>query len=210
MTLYVIGCILAGYFLGNFNGAILISRWFHGEDIRKKGSGNAGLTNFYRNYGGVDTLLVLLIDVGKTVLACFVGGWILGACDPALTQLGNMICGGMAVIGHIFPVLFRFHGGKGILACGTLAAFMDWRAIAILLAMFIILVAITRYVSLASVICCMTYPFMYWWRFPDDWVLIVLAFCLGALAIAMHWKNIYRLIHHTENKFSFRKKTGGQ
>ena len=74
MTLAIIGTVLIGYFLGNLNGAILISRWFHHEDIRTKGSGNAGLTNFYRNYGGFDTLLVLLIDVGKVVLSCFIGG----------------------------------------------------------------------------------------------------------------------------------------
>ena len=63
IVLWFAVCAAAGYLLGSFNGAILISKWFRGEDIRSKGSGNAGLTNFYRNYGGLDTLLVLLIDV---------------------------------------------------------------------------------------------------------------------------------------------------
>ena len=79
-------CGVIGYLLGSFNGAILISRWIRKEDIRTKGSGNAGLTNFYRNYGGTDTLLVLLIDVGKTVLACFIGGWIMQAADYGGTE----------------------------------------------------------------------------------------------------------------------------
>ncbi len=121
-----------------------------------------------------------------------------------------MLCGGMAVIGHIFPVLFGFHGGKGILCCGALAAFMDWRTIALLLLLFIILVAITKYVSLGSIICCIIYPFMFWWRYSGNWILIVLAFVFSSLAAAMHWKNMVRLYRHTENKFSFKKKSGGK
>ena len=125
-------CGVIGYLLGSFNGAILISRWLRKEDVRTKGSGNAGLTNFYRNYGGLDTLLVLLIDVGKTVLACFIGRWIMSAYDPAWFDEGAMLCGGLSVIGHVFPLYFGFRGGKGILTCGTLAAFIDWRIITIL------------------------------------------------------------------------------
>ena len=143
-------CGVIGYLLGSFNGAILISRWIRKEDIRTKGSGNAGLTNFYRNYGGLDTLLVLLVDVGKTVIACFVGRWIMSAYDPAWFDEGAMFCGGLAVIGHIFPIWFGFRGGKGILTCGTLAAFVDWRIITILLVIFIVIVLITRIMYSAS------------------------------------------------------------
>ena len=121
-------CAVIGYLLGSFNGAILVSRWIRKEDIRSKGSGNAGLTNFYRNYGGADTLLVLLIDVGKTVAACFIGRAIMKAYDPVWFDEGAMLCGGMTVIGHMFPLWFGFKGGKGILTCGTLAAFIDWRS----------------------------------------------------------------------------------
>ena len=96
-------CAVIGYLLGSFNGAILISRWFRKEDIRSKGSGNAGLTNFYRNYGGTDTLLVLLIDVGKTVAACFIGRAIMRSYDPVWFDEGAMLCGGFSVIGHISP-----------------------------------------------------------------------------------------------------------
>ena len=205
-VLYIAACVAAGWLLGSFNGAILISRWLRHEDVRTKGSGNAGLTNFYRNYGGADTLLVLLVDVGKTVLACFIGGWILGAYKPEWIKVGQMLCGGCAVLGHMFPVLFRFRGGKGILACGTLAAFMDWRAIVILLGVFILIVALTRFVSLASLICCLAYPFLFWWRFPDNPVLIIMAFCLAALAAGLHHTNISRLLHGKEHKFSFHKK----
>ena len=220
IVLWFLVCAAAGYLLGSFNGAILISKWFRGEDIRSKGSGNAGLTNFYRNYGGLDTLLVLLIDIGKTVLACFVGGWIIKAAGFASdnflqdwTDEAQMLCGGFSVIGHIFPLWFGFKGGKGILTCGTLAAFVDWRIIMTLLVVFIAVVLITRYVSLGSIVAAVVYPFLFWIRYPihqnvseGTVMMTILAFCLAALAIYMHHGNIQRLRSGTESKFSFHKK----
>ncbi len=221
IVLWFLVCAAAGYLLGSFNGAILISKWFRGEDIRTKGSGNAGLTNFYRNYGGLDTLLVLLIDVGKTVLACFVGGWIIKAAGYASadflkdwTDEAQMLCGGFSVVGHIFPLYFGFKGGKGILTCGTLAAFIDWRIIMTLLVVFIAIVLITRYVSLGSIVAAVVYPFLFWIRYPihqnvteGTVMMTILAFCLAALAIWMHHGNIVRLRNGTESKFSFHKKS---
>ena len=220
IVLWFAVCALAGYLLGSFNGAILVSRWFRREDVRTKGSGNAGLTNFYRNYGGLDTLLVLLIDVGKTLLACFVGGWIIQAAGFASenflldwTDEAQMLCGGFSVIGHIFPIWFGFKGGKGILTCGTLAAFVDWRIILTLLAVFIAVVLITRYVSLGSIVAAVVYPFLFWIRYPihqnvteGTVMMTILAFCLAGLAIYMHHANIRRLRAGTESKFSFHKK----
>lgn len=214
IVLWFAVCAVIGYLLGGFNGAILVSRWIRKEDIRTKGSGNAGLTNFYRNYGGPDTLLVLLIDVGKTILACFIGGWIMkwtgndspvSAADNWVKE-GQMLCGGLAVIGHVFPVYFGFKGGKGILTCGALAAFMGWQIILILLAVFILIVALTRYVSLGSIICCVIYPFLFWWLYYRTPMLVILSVCLAGLAIWMHSSNIKRLLAGKENKFSFHKK----
>ena len=207
IVLWFAVCAAAGYLLGSFNGAILISKWFRGEDIRSKGSGNAGLTNFYRNYGGLDTFLVLFIDIGKTVLACFVGGWIIKAAGyPDWYKEAQMLCGGLSVIGHVFPIWFGFRGGKGILTCGTLAAFMGWQIILILLAVFILIVALTRYVSLGSVICCVIYPFLFWWLYYRTPMLVIMSVCLAGLALAMHHTNIKRLLNGTERKFSFHKK----
>lgn len=208
IVFWFVVCGVLGYLLGSLNGAILISRWLRGEDIRTKGSGNAGLTNFYRNYGGLDTLLVLLIDVGKTVLACFIGRWIMNAYDPNWINEGAMLCGGLSVLGHVFPLYFGFRGGKGILTCGTLAAFIDWRIIAILFGIFLIVVIITRYVSLGSVIACVVYPFLFLWRYPQEnrIMMTIMAFCLAGLAILMHRSNIKRLFAGTERKFSFHKK----
>ena len=213
IVLWFAVCGVIGYLLGSFNGAILVSRWLRKEDIRSRGSGNAGLTNFYRNYGGLDTLLVLAIDVGKTLLACFIGRWIMAAYDPVWFDEGAMFCGGLSVIGHVFPLYFGFRGGKGILTCATLAAFIDWRIITILLAVFLVIVILTRYVSLGSIVGCLIYPFLFWIRYPIDKnitdgtiMMTVMAFLIAGLALAMHHTNIKRLIQGKENKFSFHKK----
>lgn len=210
IVLWFTVCGIIGYLLGSFNGAILVSRWLRKEDIRSRGSGNAGLTNFYRNYGGADTLLVLAIDVGKTVLACFIGRWIMAGYDPVWFDEGAMLCGGLSVIGHVFPLYFGFRGGKGILTCGTLAAFIDWRIITILLGVFLVVVILTRYVSLGSIIGCLIYPFLFWIRYPIDKnieegtiMMTIMSFCLGAMAVYLHHGNIVRLRNGTERKFSF-------
>ena len=102
----IVCCAAAGYLLGSCNGAIVVSHTCMHDDIRKKGSGNAGLTNFLRNFGGWATLLVVLMDMGKVVLACLLGRWLL----PGNPQLGMMIAGAMTELGHIFPVFYGFRG----------------------------------------------------------------------------------------------------
>lgn len=209
MALIIAICIVSGYILGNFNGAIMISGLFHHEDVRGKGSGNAGLTNFYRNYGGADTLLVLLIDAGKSVLACFVGKWLFqafGLTDTEALRLGSMTCGAATVFGHVFPVLYQFRGGKGILTCAALAAYMNVWAFLICIGVFLFVVLLTRYVSLGSVLACVVYPFMFWLFIPQNVPVVLIAALTAVLAIFMHRANIARLFAGTESKFSFHKK----
>ena len=111
--------LLLGYFLGCLNGSVMVSHFIIKDDVRQHGSGNAGLTNFYRTYGAQYALGVILFDMGKTVIACLIGGaafdylagdWMLGVL------LGGLGC----ELGHMFPVFFGFKGGKGILSGGTL------------------------------------------------------------------------------------------
>ena len=129
----IVCCAAAGYLLGSCNGAIVVSHTCMHDDIRKKGSGNAGLTNFLRNFGGWATLLVVLMDMGKVVLACLLGRWLL----PGNPQLGMMIAGAMTELGHIFPVFYGFRGGKGILSSAALAIMMDWRIFVIGFSLFL-------------------------------------------------------------------------
>ena len=192
---------VAGYLLGNLNGAILISKFILKEDVRNHGSGNAGLTNFFRSYGGATTLFVLAIDVLKTVVAALLGGWMLGRFGYC--ELGKMIGGAFTVAGHMLPVFFQFRGGKGILCCAALAGVMDWRALAVILAVFLLALVLTRYVSLGSCLGAVCYTPVFAWRFPGNWPIIAIAAVLALAALFMHRENIKRLLAGTENKFSF-------
>ena len=159
--------VLTGYLLGNLNGSVCMSVLQGQKDVRSQGSGNAGLTNYVRNYGIGRGLLVILIDVGKTVLACLVGGALLGA---EYAREGLML-GAIAVsLGHDFPALMGFRGGKGIL-CGIAAAFvLDWRAALIILGVFLVFYLASGYVSLGSIMgavtYCVSFPAFHWQE-PD-------------------------------------------
>ena len=201
MALRIIACIVLGWFFGGWNGAILVSRAKMREDVRAKGSGNAGLTNFLRSYGGAATLLVLLIDVGKTVAACLIATLIL----PQDKTFAKVLAGFAVQIGHIFPVFFGFQGGKGILCAGIAALVTDWRIFAIAFPMFLIVFFATRYVSLASVtgMLAMGVLFVVFHAGqPQVWSIGV---AMAALAIFMHRSNIVRLCKGTERKTHFHK-----
>ena len=116
--------VLIAYFLGNFNGAVLVSAMMH-DDVRSHGSGNAGLTNFVRNFGAGRALYVIAIDMGKAILACEASRLIL---SPYGFSIDGTALGALCVIlGHTFPILLGFRGGKGILSGVTVALMMDWR-----------------------------------------------------------------------------------
>ncbi len=196
MAWRIIVCALVGYVLGCLNGAIVISRLTQHEDVREKGSGNAGLTNFLRNYGGAVTLLVMLLDVGKVVAACLLGKLIW----PNEPELAKMLAGVSAMAGHIFPVFFGFRGGKGILSGAAVAAVMDWRVFAILISIFLIAFLLTRYVSLGSILAASSFPVTFAIFFPKEPWIWVLAIVIAALAVYMHRGNIQRLLKGTERK----------
>ena len=119
--------LLLGYFLGCLNGSVMISHFVIRDDVRQHGSGNAGLTNFYRTYGARYALGVILFDMGKTVLACLLGGLVMRYLAGDW-RLGVLLGGLGCELGHMFPVFFGFRGGKGILSGGTLVWLLDWRS----------------------------------------------------------------------------------
>ena len=198
------------YFCGCFNGAVIVSKYILRDDVRNHGSGNAGLTNFYRTFGGSLTLVVILTDVLKAIVAVWVG--ILVAkyfvLDDALViALGKYWAGTFCLVGHMFPCMFQFKGGKGILSGGVVASMIDWRIAVVVWGGFLILTALTRYVSLGSLWAGASFPFISWYCYPQT-PIIVLAFCLGGLIVWKHRANIQRLLAGNENKLSFhRKKT---
>ncbi|MBO2527358.1 MAG: acyl-phosphate glycerol 3-phosphate acyltransferase [Clostridiales bacterium] len=201
MVWKVLACIAVGFLLGGWNGAILISRLKMHEDVREKGSGNAGLTNFLRSYGGWATLLVVLIDFGKTIAACLIATLIL----PEEPLLAKMVAGVAVQIGHIFPAYFGFQGGKGVLCSGAVGLMLDWRIFLIAIAVFFIVFFLTRYVSLASMLGMIVFSVLaviFYTEQPIIWGLVIL---MTLTVIFMHRSNITRLLHGKERKTYFHK-----
>ena len=201
--IYYGGLAIVSYFLGCFNGAVIVSKYILRDDVRTHGSGNAGLTNFYRTFGGPLTAVVILCDVLKAVIAVLIGAWIFGMMGNAL--LGKYWAALFCLLGHMFPCMFHFKGGKGILSGGTIALMIDWRIALVVWGGFLILTVLTRYVSLGSLWAGASLPFISWYCYPDP-LIVVLAFACGGLVVWQHRANIKRLLNGTENKFSLHHK----
>lgn len=204
------------YFLGCFNGAVIISKYVLKDDIRTHGSGNAGLTNFYRIFGGKLTLVVLLMDMLKAVLAVLIGVAVTRAFfsvlppeQARLIALGKYWGGLLCLLGHVFPCMFHFRGGKGILSGGAVALMIDWRLSLVVWGGFLVLAVLTRYVSLGSVWAAVTYPIASWFVFQNLQILAV-ALLTGGLLLWRHRSNIGRLVHGTESKFTVHHRSEGK
>ena len=202
---------IAAYFCGCFNGAVIVSKYILRDDVRNHGSGNAGLTNFYRTFGGPLTLVVILTDVIKAIIAILFAVWLYR--NALFTDAGDsyivfakywaaLFC----LLGHMFPCMFHFKGGKGILSGGAAVFLIDWRVALVVWGGFLILAVLTKYVSLGSVWAGASFPFITWYCFPNV-VIVILAFIIGGLILWQHRANIKRLLTGTESKFSLHKKT---
>lgn len=204
---------VAAYFCGCFNGAVIVSKYILKDDVRNHGSGNAGLTNFHRTFGGPLTLLVISLDVLKMIAAVEIGLFLsrywqpgFGADAPVYAAVLFRYWSGLfCLLGHMFPCMFRFKGGKGILSGGTLAIMIDWRIALVVWGGFLLLVILTRYVSLGSLWAGSSFPFATWACFPGQVFVIVLAFLTGGLVVWQHRANAKRLLHGNENKFSLHR-----
>lgn len=211
--------IAVPYLLGGINTSIIVTKLKTGKDIRTMGSGNAGLTNTLRTQGKAVAGIVLLGDVAKSVLAIWavrLAFQFLGGVDTTILENGmnwvGYMAGFMAVVGHVFPVYYGFRGGKGVLSAISAIFTLDWRTGCVLLAVFIVIVAITRYVSLGSCIASSLYgfgtlAFVYFMDGdPAGIVCTFIAFFTAALVIFMHHGNIKRLATHTEKKLGEKAK----
>ena len=194
---------IAGYLLGNLNGAIIASK-LRGDDVRSHGSGNAGLTNYIRSYGANHSFLVILIDAGKGVLACVLGGLLLK--NHLGFTAGAAVGGTGVMLGHMFPVFFKFRGGKGILTGLFIAVVVDWRVAVLILAVFAVLYFTTRYVSLSSVAASLSFSAGFAIFHHRDLVTMCCGVFMGLMAVFMHRTNIARLIKGQESKTDLFKK----
>ena len=198
MVLACLAAFVIAYLLGNLNGAIVIARLIANEDVRTKGSGNAGLTNFTRNYGSKTSIFVIAIDMGKAVAACLLGGLLLKRFG--LWEEGIALGGLGVILGHDFPALLGFKGGKGILSGVTVALMMDWRLGLFVFSIFLVAYIATGYVSLGSVLSSGSFGFFYAWFHPERPFPIIVGFFLSALIVWMHRANIVRLLKGEERK----------
>lgn len=192
--------LLVSYLLGCFNGSVMTSHFIIRDDVRQHGSGNAGLTNFYRTYGARYALCVIVCDMGKTVLACLIGGYLMHWVVGDWT-LGLLIAGIGCELGHMFPVFFGLRGGKGILSGGVLVLLLDWRVALIAWGLFAVLWLTTRYVSLGSIAATASMPVSVFLLMGHNWLYTVLSAAIAALVIWCHRGNIQRLLTGTEKKF---------
>ena len=196
------GCALVtmvcAYLLGSLSFAIIVCKLTLGRDIRDYGSGNAGLTNACRTMGGAKTLLVLLGDLAKAAAALAIGGALLG-------QGGKLLAGAFVILGHVYPAYFGFRGGKGVLVGAMTLLLFDWRIFLIALGLFIVAVAVTRWVSLGSILGAISFPFTmyYFYRSP---LYTVVAVVLSGAVIYLHRSNIKRILAGKENKFTLHSK----
>lgn len=203
MWLSIVIGVLTGYLLGNLNGAVSISTLMK-DDVRAHGSGNAGLTNFIRNYGNTKALYVVAVDAIKAILACLVTGLLL---KPYGMYLEGVMIGGTAVmVGHVFPVLLGFRGGKGILSGLFIAAVADWRISVLIAVIFFTVYFITRYVSLSSILASVGFGIGFCVLHYDSLVVMLLGIVMPLLTIFMHRSNIARLLSGKETKTDLFKK----
>ena len=210
----VILCIAAGYLLGSINTSIIVSKVFFGEDVRNYGSGNAGATNVLRTYGKRSAVLTLLGDVLKTVIAVLIGRFIgfpiqffalYGESALYPVSFGGFLAGFFTIVGHTFPLYYKFKGGKGVLCAATVVAMLSPWTFVWLFLIFLIIVLGTKFVSLGSVIAVMAYPVLYY-KLEGKSICVLFTFMIAGLVVYNHRSNIRRLLDGTENRFSIGKK----
>lgn len=198
--LYNLIILIIAYLLGSINTSIIVSKIFIGDDIRNHGSGNAGATNTLRTVGKKGALFVVLGDVLKAVAAILIAKLI------SDSPVAVYIAGIGAVLGHNFPVYFKFKGGKGIIVSTVAILFADSILGLITMVSAILIMAISKYVSLGSILGAVLFVILAIVFKAPDTEFIVFAIMLALLAIYMHRSNISRLIAGKENKLSFGSK----
>lgn len=206
LTLRIIIAVVLAYLLGSLNFSIIISKLTLKKDVRDYGSGNAGTTNSLRVMGMKKTVFVILGDILKGVAAVIIAKKL--AWDAPSIALVNSLASVACILGHTFPVFFRFRGGKGVLTTAAVIGSFNLPVCLIAVSVFIIIVAIWRYVSLGSMIAIWTVPFLFmlFEGFTSEGIVyIVLGVLIAAFVTFLHRANIKRLAAGNENKLKFKK-----
>lgn len=211
--LVCIAVAILSYLLGSLNFGVILSKGIEKDDVREHGSGNAGTTNMLRNYGKKLAIFTILGDMIKVAIAIGLSFLIvkltnvydlISEANVDADMLIKSFSGFFCVLGHIFPCFFKFKGGKGVATAGGMVFIVDWKIALILLTIFIIIVAVTKYVSLGSIIIALLYPILIY-LFYKSLVLTIIASIFTLIVIVAHRSNIKKLINHSENKINLKK-----
>ena len=210
----IVASVVISYLFGSLSSAIIVSKVLYKEDIRSYGSGNAGLTNMLRTYGAKAALLTLVGDMLKTALAILFTALLLGfEYQNGISLNGYCYMSGLcAVLGHVYPIFYGFKGGKGVLVTATMALIITPACFAVLITLFIIILLISRFVSLGSITVASLYPvtvclyILFICKTTLPILAVVSTVFLGGFIVWCHRENIGRLIKGNEKKFSIGKK----
>lgn len=201
---WTIVVLIMSYLIGSISTAILVGKILAGDDIRNHGSGNAGATNALRSYGKKAALFVVLGDCLKAAVSVLLG-WLIAKVTGLNSDYATYAAGIGAVLGHNFPVYFKFRGGKGVLVSMMAMMFADWRIGVVVLIFALALMAITRYVSLGSILGATLFfvlSVIFHW---GDSIYLGFALVMAGTLIGMHHANIKRLLTGTESKLGQKK-----
>ena len=212
MVLFLLIVIISSYLLGSLNSAIIISKLLYKDDIRKYGSGNAGMTNMLRTFGKGAAGLTLLGDLLKTVVAILISAIFFGFHYIGGISMQDFcyVAGLFAVLGHVFPIYYKFKGGKGVLATATMALVLAPIPAVILILLFVAIVAASKYVSLGSVCGACLFPvlvagYVKFLGLPTPGIMMLCCILLAIFIVWCHRENLKRISEKTERKISFGK-----
>lgn len=208
----VVIAALESYVLGSINFAVIFTNAFTKKDVRDFGSGNAGMTNVLRVAGPLPGILTFICDAAKGALSCFIGRYVIfdylfnnypERADFYLPIYGALFCGIFCMIGHVFPAFFQLKGGKAVAVSVGIFAIADWRCICVALSIFLIILAISRIISISSLIATASMPVCIA-LFPRNiegeqvWVSVLLTLVMALIIYLKHIENIKRLIKREE------------
>jgi len=211
INVYSVSALILAYLCGSIPTAVWIGLAFYDIDVREYGSGNAGATNTFRVLGKQAGIPVMLLDILKgwtaTNLAFFIGVSTTGAYNSSSYMNYALALGVAAVMGHLFPVFAGFRGGKGVATLFGMILAIHLHAALLCVLVFVVVLLITKYVSLSSIAAAFTYPIGVSFIFPTSIRSVVIyGMCICMLILVTHQKNIERLLKGTESKVNFLKK----
>lgn len=198
---------IIAYLIGSINFSVILSKKMAGFDVREKGSGNAGTTNMLRTVGKKAAAITLICDILKGVVAILIAILIGKIVEESNSALLVQIAGVAVILGHTFPIFFKFKGGKGVATSLGVLIMSNWQIGLICLVFALVLMILTQMVSVGSIAAAILYPVLTLF-IPQNYIVpgnyLIYSIILAVLIVFNHRENVKRLLNGTENKISFK------